>query len=285
MSVCKKCGKRAIAHLKHYRTALCENCYPEFYLRLLSRSIKKHHILKRDERILLAASGGKDSSAMADSLKKLGYDFELYYIDLGIGTYSKKSEEIVKNLAKCIDVPLNIERLKDHGFEISKIKRKPCSACGTAKRYLMNRFARLNNFHVVATGHTAEDIVSFYLKNLSGGQKAWVEKLKPRNESFDKKVVVKAKPLFEISERENMLYVLTENIPFNAEKCPFAPNSKWKEIIYDIENKKPGFTKNFVRGLIKEEEKLKINYCMECGEVSSSEICAFCRLKKRYGHC
>jgi uncharacterized protein (TIGR00269 family) len=284
MTRCRKCGRNAITYLKPYRLALCEKCYPDFYLRLLKRSIKKYRILRNGERILAAVSGGKDSSAMAASLKKLGYDVELFYIDLGINDYSTKSEEAVKALASQLEIPLNVERLKKYGFKISEIKRRTCSACGTAKRYLMNKFARLNGFDVVATGHTAEDITSFYLKNLAGGSKVWVEKLMPRNEPFDAKVVTRVKPLFEMSEKENTLYVITESIPFITEECPFAPQPEWKEIIYDIERRKPGFAKNFVRGLVREEEELEVNYCSECGEISSTEICAFCRLKKRYGH-
>ena len=162
------------------------------------------------------------------------------------------------------------------------MRRKTCSACGTAKRYIMNRFARENSFEVVATGHTAEDIVSFYIKNVAGGAKVWAEKLMPRNEPFDEKIVARAKPLFEMSEKENILYVLVENIPYTPMECPHAPKPEWKEIVYEIERRKPGFTKNFLRGLVRPAEEFdKTGYCKICGEVASGEICAFCRLKER----
>ena len=51
-----------------------------------------------------------------------------------------------------------------------------------------------------------------------------------------------------------------------------------------IDDRKPDFKVNFVKGLeevelkIKEESKLK--ECKECGELTSEEICAFCKLKK-----
>ena len=283
---CRKCGGRAVAHLRAYGLALCENCYPEFYRGLVKRSIKKYGILRKEERILVAVSGGKDSSAMAAVLKDLGYEFEMLYIDLGIGDYSAESERAVKDLSERLDVALNVVRLKEYGFTISDIRRKSrrktCSACGTAKRYIMNRFAREHGFDVVATGHTVEDIVSFYLKNVAGGAKVWVEKLMPRNDPFDAKIVARAKPLFEVSEKENMLYVLIENLPYTAMECPYAPKPEWKEIVYEIERKKPGFAKNFVRGLLAEKQEFQeTRYCKICGEVSSAEICAFCRLKMK----
>mgnify|MGYP000406751095 CR=1 FL=1 len=280
---CKKCNKKAVTYLKAYRIALCESCYSEFYLKLVKRCIKKYGIFRKNEKIVAAVSGGKDSSAMAVALKKIGYDADLIYVDLGIGSYSKKSEKCVEELSELIDSNLNIIRLSDYGFKIDQIKGKTCSACGVSKRYLMNKFAREQGYDVIATGHTAEDIVSFYIKNLAGGSKVWAEKLLPRNEPFDPKVVARAKPLYEISEKENMLFVLCNTIPFNPDDCPYAPKPEWKEIVYEIERKKPGFTKNFVRGLVREGKFPETRYCKICGEVSSSEVCSFCKLRRRFG--
>ncbi|RLI74233.1 adenine nucleotide alpha hydrolase family protein [Archaeoglobales archaeon] len=282
---CRKCGKKAVANLKQYKIALCENCFPIFYESLVKRCVKKYGILKKDERILAAVSGGKDSIAMITVLKKLNYNVEMLYIDLGIGDYSKNCEKIVEKLAETIDVNLNIVRLLDYGFTIDNVElKKVCSACGTSKRYLMNRYARENKFDVIATGHTSEDITSFAIKNIVGGNFGWIEKLKPRIESFDAKIVPKARPLFERMEKENMLYVLTLNLPFSSENCPNAPINDWKEIVYEIESRKIGFNQNFVRGLVRIGEKVEqeIRYCEICGEVSISNICAFCKLVKRY---
>jgi uncharacterized protein (TIGR00269 family) len=287
---CKRCGKRAVVNLKQYRIALCESCYPNFYLELVKRSIKRFGIIKKNERVLACVSGGKDSSAMVFALKKLGYNVEVLHIDLGIGEYSAKSKKVVEELTEIIDVPLHVVELKEFGFTIDDVDvKKVCSICGTAKRYLMNRFARLNGFDVVATGHTAEDMILFLFKNILSGGIEWIPKLIPRSESFDERLVTRVRPLFDRSEKENMLFVLTSNLPFLVDECPYAPRDVWKEIIYDIELKKPGFKSNFVRGLIKLAKSVKVKsdwswtYCKECGEVSSSEVCAFCRYVKKFG--
>ena len=281
---CKKCGKKAVANLKQYRIALCNECYPKFYESLVKRSIKKYGILRKNERILVATSGGKDSVALAAVLKNLGYGIEMLYIDLGIKGYSKRCEKVVENLSKIVEVKLNVARLSDFGFTIDNVElKKVCSACGIAKRYIMNRFAREHKFDVIATGHTSEDLTSFAIKNIVGGNFSWIEKLKPRIESFDAKVVPKARPLFERMEKENMLYVLTLNLPYSTEGCPNAPTNDWKEIVYEIERRKIGFNQNFVRGLVnRKAEDTSVNYCEICGEVSLSRICAFCKLVNRY---
>ncbi|MCX8172056.1 MAG: adenine nucleotide alpha hydrolase family protein [Archaeoglobaceae archaeon] len=280
---CRKCDGKAVANLRAYRIALCANCYIEFYKKLVNRSISRHGIFRKDDRILLAVSGGKDSSAMASVLREIGYSFEMLHIDLGIGEYSVESRKKVEELAKLLSVKLNVVELKEYGFTISSVKGRVCSACGIAKRYIMNRFARENGFTVVATGHTAEDLASFYLKNLAGNQMFFAEKLLPRIEPFDRKIVARARPLFEISEKENMLYAILKGLPFKSEECPYAPKQEWKEIVYDIELKKPGFVKNFIRGFaIKVEMPRETRYCSVCGEVSSDEICSFCKIRIRF---
>jgi hypothetical protein len=107
---CSKCKEKAITYLKPYRIALCKNCYPNFYLNLVNRSIKKYKIIRKNEKILACVSGGKDSSAMAFALKKLGYDIEILHIDLGIGEYSAKSRKVVEELAEEIDVPTGADK-------------------------------------------------------------------------------------------------------------------------------------------------------------------------------
>ena len=81
-----------------------------------------------------------------------------------------------------------------------------------------------------------------------------------------------------------MLYVLTLKLPFSTESCPNAPINDWKEIVYEIERRKIGFNQNFVRGLVnaKKLAKLDVKYCKICGEVTTSDMCAFCKLVKRY---
>ncbi len=292
---CRFCGKRAVEVLKQYRLSLCKDCYVKFYERQVERAVKKYKVVKSGERVLACVSGGKDSSAMLAVMKSLSetadFKLEAMFIDLGIGDYSEKSLNVAEKLCKKLDVKLNVVRLSDYGIRLENIstKRKKCSACGTAKRYLMNRFARENGFDCVATGHTSDDILAFFFKNWLSGNFSWSAKFLPRTEGFDK-MVTKVRPLYFSSERENLLYCVCRGVPFLNENCPYAPSKDvWKDIIYDIERKKPGFKRCFVMNLVK-YLKLKTHtgsngesyrYCRLCGEITTSDICAFCRLKQR----
>ncbi len=288
---CKICGKRAVERLKPYRLSLCESCFIRFYERQVERALKKYRVIKSGEKVLACVSGGKDSSAMLAVLKKLSEVFnftvEALHIDLGIekGEYSKKSYRVSERLCSSLDVELHVTRVEDYGIKLENFGRKKCSACGTVKRYIMNRFARENGFDCIATGHNADDIVVFFFRNWLSGNFSWSTKFLPRTEGFDR-VVTKIRPLYFMSERENALYCICSKLPFLTESCPYAPEDDWKEIIYEIERRKPGFKRQFVTNLIKylkmdKEVDRGFEHCKFCGEVTTSDVCAFCRLRMR----
>lgn len=280
-----ECGNRAFEKFrgKYY----CRECYIKKYEGAFESAIKRYRIFREGERVLVALSGGKDSVALLSSLKSLSIrlkiDVEAFHIHLGIQEYSDVSLNISEKVSEIVGVKLNVLRLEDYGFTIEDVRRKPCSVCGNAKRYLMNRFARENGFDVVATGHCAEDILANFLKNLYSGNSEWSEKLRPRIEGYDR-LVAKAKPLYEMSERENMIYVLAKNLPFVDSECPKAPSTAWKEIVYDIERKIPGYRISTIRNLArdKKREDVEYRYCNVCGEATSSNICQFCRNVRKF---
>jgi uncharacterized protein (TIGR00269 family) len=288
---CRFCGKQAVERLRQYRLSLCRECYVKFYERQVERTLKKYRVVKPEEKVLACISGGKDSSAMLTVMSKLSrtlnFELEALFIDLNIKNYSEKSFNLVKKLCRNLDVNLNIVKTVDYGVDLNKVqRRKVCSACGTVKRYVMNRFARENGFDCVATGHTSDDIVAFFFKNWLSGNLRWSTKFLPRTDGFDK-VVTKIRPLYLLSERENALYCICKGLPFMSENCPHAPErDEWKDIIYEIERKKPGFRRSFVTNLIRYltltfEDIQEYKYCKLCGEVTTSDICAFCKLRER----
>jgi len=68
--------------------------------------------LKKSERILVALSGGKDSTTTAYFLKKFGYNIEGIHLDLKIGKYSDECLKVVEELCKQLDIKLHIYDIK-----------------------------------------------------------------------------------------------------------------------------------------------------------------------------
>jgi len=282
-----RCGKTAVFQSKTYRIALCEDCYPKFYVNLVKRSINRHSILKKSERVLVCVSGGKDSTSMTYVLKELGYELSLLFIDLGIKDYSAKAKKVFDEISDTFDLSSNLIRAGDFGLSLDDIRmKKVCSACGTIKRYLMNKFARENGFDVLATGHTCDDIIIFFFKNVLSGNVEYITKLRPRLEGFNG-LVTKVKPIFERSEQENLVLVNTLGLPFLEDRCPYKPNDTWRDLLQVLETEKPSFKQNFVRAIIRLADRIDVGcwdvrHCKICGEISNAEVCSFCRLIEKY---
>jgi uncharacterized protein (TIGR00269 family) len=155
----------------------------------------------------------------------------------------------------------------------------------------MNKIPRELGATKVATGHHADDFIVFFFKNLIGLNFSWIGKFKPKVESKNEKLVTKIRPLFFVGAKDNEEFCKTLNIPFISEKyCPYfrekkkayEKTEKWYDIVNKLEEDFPGFKEKMINSIEKisnyfyEEENLA--NCKLCGEPTSKEICAFCKL-------
>jgi len=62
----------------------------------IKSTIKKYGLIKKSDKVLVACSGGKDSTTALFILKQLGYKPEAITIDASIGKYSEIN---LKNLS------------------------------------------------------------------------------------------------------------------------------------------------------------------------------------------
>jgi uncharacterized protein (TIGR00269 family) len=96
------------------------------------------------------------------------------------------------------------------------------------------------------------------------------------------------KPLYRLSERETAAYAFLRGIDYIVEECPFAKGATsitHKQILDRLEEASPGAKHNFLfgflekaRGAFEHAEPTVLNECAVCGQVTTGEICAFCKL-------
>ncbi len=292
---CKICKKDAIIYLPAHNIALCEEHFFEFCKKRVEKAIKRYSLFTKEERLLVAVSGGKDSLTVAYLLKELGYDIEGYYIDLGIDEYSALSEEKVKNFGEKFGIKIHIERIKEIFWglsipEISRITRRPpCSVCGHIKRYLMNRFGYEHGFSALVTGHNLDDEVGVLFGNLINWKIGYLGRQAPLLPSSNKKLIKKVKPLVLCAERDIAAFAITYGIDYVEMECPYVKGSTYlynKGLINKLEENSPGSKLRFYQGFLQykglfKEKDVELRECEICGYPTTSKICTFCNIRKK----
>ncbi len=316
----EECHADAIYQIPYSKLSLCKDHLLSNVQKRVRTLVEKKHMFhpNRNEKVLVAASGGKDSQVLLHILKHIypeNLEIHALYIDLGINSrqYSPDSLLAAQKLCKEYDYPFHVINIqKEYGMSIDEIHkllqtyrnqdwindknsfRGMCSYCGSFKRYNINKFAKENGFTVVATGHNLTDETTQLVNNFFNVQLQFLEKTGPVNDSEMDELVPRVKPLFYISEDQIMMYAYYAQIPHNPTECPYAersPTNKLKTVMKKIEENRPGnmitTMRRFQRVLKKPiQEHVAHKYsdeeakslCNRCGRPTFSHTCAFCRM-------
>ncbi|OGL07274.1 MAG: TIGR00269 family protein [Candidatus Rokubacteria bacterium RIFCSPLOWO2_02_FULL_71_18] len=290
---CRKCGDAAVLELRRHNAAFCAPDFLEFFRNQVREAVRKHRMFGRDERVLVAVSGGKDSLALWDVLLGEGYQTTGLYLDLGIFDYSVESRAKCEAFAAARGAPLLVVPVAEAvGAPVPVIqavtRRPPCSGCGLSKRYLMNRAALEHGMPVVATGHNLDDEAATLFGSVMHWQTDALPRQSPALPSTHPKLVRRVKPLYRLSERETAAYAFLRGIDYIVEECPFAKGATsiaHKEILNRMEDASPGAKHNFLFGFLdkaraafERAEAVTLNECARCGQVTTGTVCAFCKL-------
>ncbi len=290
---CTKCRGTAILELRRHNAAFCAPDFLAFFKNQVKEAIRKFRMFERDEHVLVAVSGGKDSLALWDVLIEEGYRTTGLYLDLGIFDYSVESKARCEKFAAAHGVPLIVVAVAEEvGAPVPVIKnvtrRPPCSGCGLSKRYLMNRAALEHGIPVVATGHNLDDEAATLFGSVLHWQTDALPRQSPALPSTHAKLARRVKPLYRLSERETAAYAFVRKIDYIVEECPFAKGATsiaHKEILSRLEDVSPGAKHNFLFGFLEKArpaferaEAVTLNECVRCGQVTTGTLCAFCKL-------
>jgi uncharacterized protein (TIGR00269 family) len=294
---CKRCREKAEVALRAHNAAFCRPCFLGFFRRQVERAIEGADMFTKQERLLLAVSGGKDSLALWDVLAELGYDVTGFYLAQGIGEYSALSRTKVEGFAASRGFPLQVGDLEQEGPgltvpDVARLTRRPsCSACGTLKRYAFDRAAHAGGFDVLVTGHNLDDEAARLLGNVLRWQTDHLARQRPVLEPSHEKFVRKVKPLYLLSEYETAVYAFMRGIDYVVDECPNAVGATqlvYKEALNRLEAESPGTKQSFVREFVRRVQPVLAqpsgaehgdpNACTRCGMPAWGELCGFCRL-------
>lgn len=258
----------------------------------VAETIKKYKLTRKKDKVVVALSGGKDSTSVLYILKKLGYNVHGLMIDLYLGEWSNIHKEKMEKFCAELGVSLAVVDLKKEiGQGICFIKAvlakkkglSGCTVCGIVKRWIMNRWARKLGADVLVTGHNLDDEAQNVFMNYLKGNVMLGAGMGPATGSKMEGFVQRVKPLFFVPEGEVLKYAKGKKFDILYDRCPCAFGT------YRVD------TRGWMRESLTDEEKLDVvegfrgkmrgvksegeaHKCEVCGEVSRGRVCNYCEI-------
>ncbi|HEX7263716.1 MAG TPA: tRNA lysidine(34) synthetase TilS, partial [Candidatus Dormibacteraeota bacterium] len=201
-------------------------------------ALRHSDVITRGDRILVAVSGGPDSTALLTALNEEGHAVIAAHYDHALQPGSEASARYVRELCKRMGIELITERRK------KSMPRGSIQAGARALRYEFFERARMKaGAGVVAIAHTADDVVEgVVLHLLRGCGLAGMRGMPARRGLF-------ARPLLNVWRSEIAGYLAERGI--DALEDPANSNSAYarvwvrRDILPALERDRPGITRRF----------------------------------------
>jgi tRNA-5-methyluridine54 2-sulfurtransferase len=238
MSSC--CSQPAISE-----RGLCEQHFIEWLEETVFDTIAEFNMIQEGEKVVVAASGGKDSLTLLNILAKK-YNVTALCIDEGIADYREHTIVDLEKFCKEKNVPLIIKSFKEEkGHTLDEINpQHPCTTCGIYRRELMAKHAE--GFDVIATGHNLDDEAQVILMNVFKNHAMRPQPVLEGNKLFVRKI----KPLYFIPEADIKRYAYLLNLVSEFTECRNANLAFRRDIQHFLERRElehPGSKEKLVK--------------------------------------
>lgn len=192
----------------------------------IGQAIYKYKMIEPGDKILLAASGGKDSMTLLYDLIKrqrsfpIPYELEAVHIQNDFCTCCRKTN---------LEEKFNQWKVKYHIIPVPVIKRlKPgkkmsCYWCSTQRRKELMLLAEERGCNKIALGHHLDDIIETLFMNICYNSEISSMLPKFKYKKFPYTVI---RPLALVSERLIIKFAEMKGIDHLICKCPYGQNSK-----------------------------------------------------------
>ena len=259
-------------------------------------TIKRYKLFSKEDRIAVAASGGKDSTTLLHILHKRGYNITALTVDVAIGSYTRQNLQNLRGFCAGEGIGLiELSFREEFGYSLCYIKSilhsrelnyKSCAICGVLRRYIINKHAKRHRFTRVATGHNMDDEAQATLMNIFRNDMPRFMREGPVVGVLSSPhFVQRVKPLYFVSEKEISQYSKQMGFPVVYEKCPCgadAYRNNARGFIAAMERLKPGVTRHILKFTLAHTKKKQpggeLSLCKACGEPSTGERCRTCEM-------
>jgi len=306
-ALCFACRKREAFFFRPYSgERLCRKCFAKSVEVKVRATISKYRMLRFDDRLAVAVSGGKDSVSLLHILAGLERkhpksSLVAVTVDEGIRGYRDEALKIAVENCKKLNIMHHVVSFEDlFGYTLDELTASPkakdmsrfssCAYCGVLRRKALNLAARQVDASRIATAHTLDDEVQTILLNIFHGDVLRIAREKPVTDGVHRKLVRRIKPFCEIPERETSLYAYVKRVGFQSTPCPYASEALRNDVrhmVNRLEEKHAGMKfaifnsiERIRPALQQMDMKQGFGECAECGEPTSDKVCKTCQILK-----
>lgn len=266
----------------------------------VKQTISEYNLINPEDNVIVALSGGKDSTTCLHILKKLGYNLEAFTVDVQTNCYTDKTIEDIKKFCEKEKVKLHLlsfeQKYGETVFSLhSKFKKQgknlnSCTICGVLRRQIFQQAAKQAGATKIATGHNMDDEVQSILMNTFRNKQGLNLRIAPKQTMHDQKFIPKIKPLFFLTEDEIIQYskAMEFNVPIdNRIPCSDATmRYAIRQFINQCTSINPSAVKNIMNFFLSVQKQMKVqpqqlNKCSSCGAPATETLCRPCQLLRQ----
>jgi tRNA 2-thiocytidine biosynthesis protein TtcA len=202
----------------------------EVVRKLTVKAAMERNLITEGDRILIAVSGGKDSTVLAWALASIRPVLKI--------SYELAALHISTDFCSCCQKTVLSQRLAEWGIPftdffvpvIGRLKegeKMNCYWCSTQRRTELLKYAIVSGFNKIALGHHLDDIIETFFMNLCAKGKL---SAMPITLKYRKYPVSLIRPLAYLEERQVIACADKQGILKAACTCPYGINSNRRDM-------------------------------------------------------
>ncbi|MDD3928734.1 MAG: tRNA 2-thiocytidine biosynthesis TtcA family protein [Sphaerochaeta sp.] len=208
------------------------------FVKQTGKAINTYSMIRSDETVLLSASGGKDSLALALalSIRRAWLPITYQLKAMMINWIEHPIPDEYRTLLTTFFTDLGYEFLivDEHQYPASFKGEFNCYLCSRNRRRILFDYAAANDIKLIAMGHHLDDLVETSLMNLCF--RANFSTMQPVQPFFDGKLSI-IRPMIEVHEQVTSRLAQAYDLPVVKPVCPYDQTnirSRLKPIIKEL---------------------------------------------------
>lgn len=173
----------------------------------IKQTIKKYNLIEKNDKVLVAVSGGPDSLSLLNVLYSLGYNLCVAHVNHGLRENANIDEKFVESFCKEKNIPCFIKKIQLKEAIETDFKGMSTEEAGRKARYdFFEEVLREQNCTKIATAHNSNDNVETVIMNMiRGSGLSGLKGIEPARGNI-------IRPLIETSRKEIEEYCKENNL-------------------------------------------------------------------------